>query len=146
MSEQIEPHDVRALSHLLTAAQRSLAVAERLALEPFGLTPAAFRLLDLVALHAGIAPGAAAAALVVKRPTITAWANTLRGLDLLERGGVEGDARRATLTVTAEGDRVARAGRDLIRRRQNRLLAGAVDPVEQAGLLDVLQRIAAAGS
>ena len=146
MPVAFEPHDVRALARLLTAAQRSLAAAERAALEPYGLSPAVFRLLDLVAQRPGIAPGVAADALAVRRPTITAWTNALRAVNLLERGGVEGDARRATLTPTAEGERVAVAGRDHVRRRQNRLLAGAVDPVEQAGLLDVLQRIASAGS
>jgi DNA-binding MarR family transcriptional regulator len=111
-----------------------------------GLTPGVYRLLDHVHDRPGVAPAAAADALGVARPTVTAWIIALDELGLLRRLDVPADGRRATLEPTAEGQRVVAAARDLIRRRQNRLLSGAIDPVEQASLLDVLQRIATAGS
>ncbi len=141
-----EPHDIRALSGLLAAAQRALSAAERAALAEHGLTPGVFRLLDHVYDRPGAAPAAAAAALDVARPTVTAWIITLEALGFLARLDVPTDGRRATLEPTADGCRVVAEARDLIRRRQNRLLASAIDPGEQAALLDVLQRIATAGS
>lgn len=142
----VEPHDSRAFAVLLAGAQRSLATVERVSLEPLGLTPATFRLLDLVGREPGIAPAVAADALGVTRPSITAWIGPLADLGLLERGGVPGDGRRARLALTHDGGRVHRAAVDAVRRAHTRLLASAIDPVEQADLLDALQRIAEAGS
>lgn len=141
-----EPHDIRALAGLLSAAQRALQAAERDALAEHGLTPGSYRLLDHVYDRPGVAPAAAASALAVARPTVTAWIIALEERGLLARLDVPTDGRRATLEPTSEGRRVVAEARDLIRRRQNRLLSAAVDPVEQASLLDVLQRIATAGS
>ena len=141
-----EPHDIRALVGLLSAAQRALQATERDALAEHGLTPGVYRLLDHVYDRPGVAPAAAAATLGVARPTVTGWIIALDERGLLARLDVLTDGRRATLEPTPDGRRVVAEARDLIRRRQNRLLSGAIDPVEQAALLDVLQRIATAGS
>jgi DNA-binding MarR family transcriptional regulator len=140
-----EPHDVRALAGLLAAAARALAAAERDELAALGLTPGPFRLLDHVADAGPVAPSAAASALEITRPTVTAWIKILQTGGFLERAELPGDGRRAQITVTVEGRAVQRRARDRIRRRHLRLLASAVEPNAQADLLDALARIAAAG-
>ena len=141
-----EPHDVRAFAGLLRDAQQAVRGAERAALEPFGIAGSTFRLLDLLGRDGPCGPAAAAAALGVSRPSITAWVNDLVAMELVDRAGLATDGRRARVALTDEGERVWRAASDAVRRRQNRLLAVAVDPVEQASLLDALQRIASVTS
>jgi DNA-binding MarR family transcriptional regulator len=140
-----EPHDVRALAGLLAAAARTLALAEREELEALGLTPGPFRLLDRLSVAGPLAPSTAASALDVTRPTITAWAKYLQNAQLLDRDEVDGDGRRALLSPSPHGRAVHRRARERVRRRHLRLLSAAVDPNEQADLLDALARIAAAG-
>ena len=55
-----EPHDARAFARLIADAQRAFALAEREALEPFGITPPVFGLLDVIARSPGISPAATA--------------------------------------------------------------------------------------
>jgi DNA-binding MarR family transcriptional regulator len=141
MSEPFEPHDVRALSRLLDRAQRALTAVEREALRPYDLTPAAFQLLELVVGRGEIAPGRAAEVLGVSRPTISGWLGVLTDEGLVERGGVDGDARRAIVVPTAEGRRVWKGASEAIRRRQLRLVARALDANAQADLLGALERI-----
>jgi DNA-binding MarR family transcriptional regulator len=142
MDELLEPHDVRALSRLLDRAQRALTAAEREALRPYGLTPAAFQLLDLVVARGEIAPGRAAEHLGVSRPTISGWIGVLTDARLVDRGGVDGDARRAIIVPTADGRRVWKGASEAIRRRQLRLVARALDANAQADLLAALTSIA----
>ena len=52
-----EPHDARAFARLIADAQRAFALAEREALEPFGITPPVFGLLDVIARHRRHLPG-----------------------------------------------------------------------------------------
>jgi DNA-binding MarR family transcriptional regulator len=139
-----EPHDARAFARLITEAQRTFANAEREVLAPFGLTPPVFGLLDVIARRDGLSPADAADALAVTRPTVTGWLKQLRELGLVSREAVE-DRRRARLTITADGRLVHESGTDQVRRRYVRLLARAIDPSEQADLMDALSRIAAAG-
>ena len=127
---------------MLATAQRAFAAAEREALAPLGLTPATLRLLDLAARSGPLAPAEAAARLGVSRPTVTGWLQALAADELLERHPDDGDGRRARLTLTAEGVRTHRAADEAIRRRHNRLLAGAIDPVAQADLMASHERLA----
>jgi DNA-binding MarR family transcriptional regulator len=140
-----EPHDVRALAGLLAAAARTLAAAEREELATLGLMPGPFRLLDQVADAGPLAPSDAASSLEIARPTVTAWVKYLQTAGFLDRFAVDGDGRRAQLTLTVEGRAVHRRARERVRRRHLRVLAAAVDPNAQADLLDALARIAAAG-
>jgi DNA-binding MarR family transcriptional regulator len=140
-----EPHDARAFARLIADAQRAFATAERDALEPFGITPPVFGLLDVIARHPGISPAAAAEELGVTRPTVTGWLNGLRELGLVARGESARDGRKASLTLTEDGGTVYRAAVDVIRRRHTRLLASAIDPTQQADLMDALYRVSQAG-
>lgn len=90
-----EPRDARAFARLIADAQRAFALAEREALEPFGITPPVFGLLDVIARTAGISPAGAAAELGVTRPTVTGWLNGLRELGLISRGEDRDGERRA---------------------------------------------------
>jgi DNA-binding MarR family transcriptional regulator len=139
-----EPHDARAFARALDAANRAFTTAEREELEPFSLTPAVFRLLDHVARHATVTPADAADALAVARPTITAWISVLVDAGYVTRSRVDADARRARLEITTAGSDAYRHATDAIRRRHNRMLAEAIDPVAQADLLAALSRVASA--
>ncbi|MDX6377974.1 MAG: MarR family transcriptional regulator, lower aerobic nicotinate degradation pathway regulator [Gaiellaceae bacterium] len=140
-----EPHDARAFARLIADAQRAFALAEREALDPFGITPPVFGLLDVIARNAGISPAGAAEELGVTRPTVTGWLNGLRELGLVARGESDRDGRKARLTLTDDGRTVHQAAVDVIRRKHTRLLASAVDPTQQAGLMDALYRVSQAG-
>jgi DNA-binding MarR family transcriptional regulator len=144
MTEPVEPHDVRMLAQLLERAQRALTAAERSALGPHHLTPGVFQLLDLAVRQGEVSPARAADMLGVSRPTVSGWIATLREAGLLERGGVDGDGRRAVVVATLEGRRVWKSASDAIRGRQLRLVAHAIDPNAQADLLEALARIAEA--
>jgi DNA-binding MarR family transcriptional regulator len=120
-----------------------LSAAERDALRPYQLSPAVFRLLDLVVTRGEVAPGRAAELLGVSRPTISGWAAALIEAGVAERGRVDGDARRAVIVPTAEGRRVWKAASEAARRGQLRLVAEALDANQQADLLASLARIAA---
>jgi hypothetical protein len=73
-----EPHDPRALARLVAGVARRLEAVERRALGQFGLTPATFRLLDLLAREGAMAPSEAAQRLEVRQPTVTGWLKALR--------------------------------------------------------------------
>lgn len=139
-----EPHDARALARYLDHASRVFVAAEREALGPYGIGPAAFRLLDLLARGGPLAPGAAARRLGVRQPTVSGWIADLRAESLLERDLGEGDRRRAILRVTERGEVVHGEATAAIRRRQLRL-ASAIPPHAQADLLDALGALIAAG-
>lgn len=142
--EIVEPHDARALARLLDRAARVFVAAEREALAPYGIGPAAFRLLDLVARSGPLAPGDAAARLAVRQPTVSGWIGELRDAGLLERVSDGGDGRRATLRMTTYGGTVHAGANVAIRRRQLRL-ADAIPPHLQADLMESLDALVRAG-
>ncbi len=142
--ERMEPHDARALARTLDRASRVFMAAERAALEPYGIGPAAFRLLDLVARAGGLAPSVAASRLGVRQPTVSGWIAELARAGVLERVGDDADGRRASLRLTAYGGTVHAAASVAIRRRQLRL-ASAIAPHAQADLLESLDALVRAG-
>ncbi len=89
-----------------------------------------------------MAPARAAELLGVARPTISGWLATLTDGGLVERGAVDGDARRVLVVPSAEGRRIWKAASEAVRRAQLRLLARAIDPNAQADLVQTLARIA----
>lgn len=141
--DRVEPHDVRGLARLVDRVGRRFRAAERDALAAFGLAPASFRLLDLLARLGPHAPGAVAAALGVRQPTVSGWIAELRGRGLVERTADPADGRRAALAVTEEGAVLHARAVAAVRRAQLRLVA-SLPPHLQADLVDALSRIAGA--
>ena len=138
--ERPEPHDARALARLVARLHARLGEAEREALAPLGLTPAAFRLLESLVREGPGEPTVVARRLALSQPALTASINALVGAGLVERGRVPGDGRRARLDVTAAGAYRYELAGDEVRRAQTRLVA-RIDPGLQAALLRALSAI-----
>jgi DNA-binding MarR family transcriptional regulator len=143
MSEApVEPHDVRGLARLLADAEASFREVEAAALLDLGLRPWMLRVLEHLARVGPRSPSQLAGDLAVAQPTVSGWVQELSARGLLERSGVDGDGRRATLRLTDEGKELRATASDRVRRRQLRL-ASVLDPVAQAELVATLERIVA---
>jgi len=140
---RVEPHDVRGLARLLAEAEASFRGVEAEALAELDLRPWMLRVLDHLARVGPRSPSQVASDLAVAQPTVSGWIHELTTRGLLERVGVEGDGRRATLRLTGEGTQIRATAADRVRRRQLRL-ASALDPVAQAELVATLERVVAA--
>jgi DNA-binding MarR family transcriptional regulator len=136
----IEPHDVRGLARLLADAEAAFRDVEAAALLDLGLRPWMLRVLEHLARVGPRAPSQVAADLGVAQPTVSGWVQELTARGLVERAGVDGDGRRATLRLTDEGRELRATASDRVRRRQLRL-ASVLDPVTQAELVATLERI-----
>lgn len=126
------------LAQLGTHAHRRLA--ERL--DPVGLHPRHFGMLNHLAAAEGQSQQALSVALGMHRSAVVALVDDLEGRGLAERRRDPEDRRAYRLYLTPRGRRLLRDLRRIAEEHEADLLAG-LEPAERAHLIALLQRVAA---
>lgn len=110
-------------------------------LSPLDLSPARVTALSLIAINPGINQSALAKALDVAGPSVLKVVDTLEECGWVQRVDVEGDRRRYSLEITAQGHEYLEQLRDKLSVYEKKL-SQRLSATERRQLIDMLDRIA----
>ncbi|MNV02800.1 Transcriptional repressor MprA [compost metagenome] len=110
-------------------------------LTPLDLSPARVTALSLIAMNPGINQSALAKALDVAGPSVLKVVDTLEQSGWVQRVDVEGDRRRYSLEITAQGHEYLEQLREKLTLYEKKLSQN-LTAIERRQLIDMLERIA----
>ncbi|MBE2275325.1 MAG: MarR family transcriptional regulator [Rhodobacteraceae bacterium] len=133
------PMDTSPLVDSLIRAMRELRRHYDQSATKLGLTMSRARVITTLARHEGLTQAELAAALAIEAPTLKRQIDALEAQGLVERRGMDGDARKRALFLTESG-RSLRIGPFMQKAREQ--LFDGIPAEEQARLAVALNRIA----
>lgn len=130
----------RCINYLLTTAQRSVFLAFSEGLEPYGITPAQYGVLNCIWLAGPQSPSDIANKLRLELPTVSGLLDRMQKKNLIVREINPQNHRNVTVSLTEQGalleEPVCKSVENL-----NRMILDKLDPSDAAKLLEALQKL-----